>query len=84
MSLCGIGARGSDVPRLQARGHNDFVCRLRERWPQRETLALRVAERLVQQGYTVVDTPLEVAERTLATPHLSSSAMLSDAELRGA
>ena len=84
MSLCGIGARGSDVPRLQARGHTDFVCRLRERWPQRETLVLRVAQRLAQQGYTVVDTPLEVAERVLATPHLSSSALLGAAELCGA
>ena len=83
-SLRGVSSRGSNVPRLQARGHADFVCRLRERWPQREMLANRVAQRLAQLGYAVVDTPLEVAERTLATPHLSSSSMLSDAELRGA
>ena len=65
----------------QERSHAEFVCRLRERWAQRETLGLRVAQQLVRQGYTVVDTPLEAAESVLATPHLSSSALLDPAEL---
>ena len=69
---------------LQERGHTEFVCRLRERWPQRETLGLRVAQQLTQQGYTVVDTPLEAAERFLALPHLSSTALVDAAELGGA
>ena len=80
----GVSSHGSNAWRLQARGHAEFVCRLRERWPQRETLALRVAQRLAQQGYTVVDTPLGVAERVLVTPHLSSSALLGAAELSAA
>lgn len=68
--------------RVQERGHKQFVCRLRERWPLRETLGLRVAQQLAQQGYTVLDTPLEAAERFLALPHLSSSVLLDAAALR--
>ena len=58
---------------LQERGHTEFVCRLRERWPHRDTLALRVARQLARCGYTVQDTPLAEAERALALPHLRSS-----------
>jgi hypothetical protein len=60
------------------------VCRLRERWPQRETLALRIAQQLMRQGYTVVDTPLEAAEKVMALPHLSSSVVLDATELSAA
>jgi hypothetical protein len=52
------------------------VCRLRDRWPQRDRLAQRVAAQLTARGYVVQDTPLEVAERALARPHLSGSALV--------
>lgn len=77
----GLRLRLADAARPQERDHAEFVCRLRERWPQRETLGLRVARQLAQQGYTVVDTSLEAAERVMALPHLSSSVLLDAAEL---
>jgi hypothetical protein len=52
------------------------VCRLRDRWTQRDTLARRVAAQLAASGYVVQDTPLAVAERALARPHLSGSALV--------
>ena len=61
---------------LQDRDHTEFVCRLRERWPHRDTLALRVARQLARCGYTVQDTPLAEAERALALPHLRSSTLV--------
>jgi hypothetical protein len=71
----------------QDRDHADFVCKLRERWPDRGTLAARIAVQLARCGYAVHDTPLAEAERVLQRPHLRSSTLvdaLTGAELSSA
>lgn len=61
----------------RSREHSEFVCRLGERWTERDMLAQRVAAQLASLGYVVEETSLEAAEAVLSTPHLSSSVLLS-------
>ena len=74
--MCAASAATHAGVRAQARDHTAFVCRLRDRWPQRDTLALRIARQLTQCGYIVQDTPLQAAERVLALPHIRSSTLV--------
>ena len=60
----------------QGRPHEEFICRLRDRWPHRSLLGDRIAARLHECGYDVREASLEEASQALGTPHLSSSVPL--------
>ncbi len=76
-TICVLLHRSLCVHAPQDRQHGEFLCSLRERWPRRATLGERVAAQLERSGYTVLRTPLELAERALALPHLRSSMLVN-------